>query len=72
MDADGFARTEDWAPGLDLPLPELHVGRESRDPIITDLMQRAAAGEPARRDSFSHSACTWQSVAWSRSPPTTV
>ena len=45
MDADGLARTEDWAPGLDLPIPIAVPSTEGTDPVIMELLDRAGAGE---------------------------
>ena len=43
MDADGLARTEDWAPGTGAPLPDAPaIGRG--DPAIARLLNRAGTG----------------------------
>ncbi|MDA1323216.1 MAG: 5-amino-6-(D-ribitylamino)uracil--L-tyrosine 4-hydroxyphenyl transferase CofH [Proteobacteria bacterium] len=44
IDSDGLARTEDWAPGLDLPIPMIAPPTERTDPAITKLLDRASAG----------------------------
>jgi FO synthase len=44
-DADGLARTEDWAPGLDLPIPAVTPSTEGTDPAIMDLLDRAGVGD---------------------------
>ena len=43
IDSDGLARTEDWAPGLDLPIPMIALPTERTDPAITKLLDRARA-----------------------------
>jgi FO synthase len=45
IDADGLARTEDWAPGLTVQIPTVVPSTEGADPAITDLLDRAGAGE---------------------------
>ena len=45
IDSAGFARTEDWAPGLDLPVPNVVAGPAPRDRTIGKLIDRSVAGE---------------------------
>ena len=45
IDADGLARTEDWAPGLDLPIPTVTSPSEGAAPVIMDLIDRVSAGD---------------------------
>ncbi len=44
IDADGFARTDDWVPGLDVPIPKIGVDSGATDPEIAVLLQEMAAG----------------------------
>jgi len=45
IDTDGLARTEDWAPGLDLPIPTVTSPSEGAAPVIINLIDRASAGD---------------------------
>ena len=45
MDVDGLARTEDWAPGLDVPIPAVTLSTEGADPAILDVLDRARSGK---------------------------
>ena len=44
MDATGFARADDWAPGLQLPTPDIGT-TGPRDPEITRILEHAVAGD---------------------------
>jgi FO synthase len=54
IDADGLARTEDWAPGLDVPIPAAVLPTEFVDPEILAVLNRASAGEPLTESDIVH------------------
>ena len=45
IDSDGLARTEAWAPGLNLAIPATISPTEGCDPAIKNLLDRASAGD---------------------------
>ena len=45
IDTDGFARVEDWTPGLDRPPPQIRVLRDGKcDPRLADIIAKSSAG----------------------------
>ena len=53
IDATGFARTGDWAPGLDLPVPEIIAGATPRDRHIGKLIDRSVSGDGLNADEIA-------------------
>ena len=71
VDADGWPRTDDWAPGLVAPLPEPKQSRRCRSrrslrAVCRALLDRADVGPRAERSARS-SRCSARAAM--RSPP---
>jgi FO synthase len=52
-DSEGFARPEDWAPGLELPVPSVLPGPLPRDRHMQKLINRALVGDPLEAEDIS-------------------
>ncbi len=44
-DADGLARTEDWAPGVDIVPPAISTRRSAPSSDISAILEKASAGD---------------------------
>ena len=45
IDAVGLARAEDWAPGLDLPIPTITTPTEGSDPALLKVLNQASTSD---------------------------